>query len=118
MKRRKGYKLYQIDLDIWHYRVYIIFAKDMKAAADDLKIEYSRDFFSDTGAACFHVKGQSNSYMFFTEKGNVHPADVAHEAWHVTRRLLDYVGAELDNETVAYHVGFLVRTILKLAGKK
>lgn len=120
MKARKGYKLYQIDLDIWHYRVYIVFAKDMEAAAKDLKLtgDHSPDFFETAGAACFHVRGDGTTYMFFPEKNKVNASDVAHEAWHVTRRLLKYVDAELDNETVAYHIGFLVRTIMKLAGKR
>ncbi len=53
---------------------------------------------------------------------------VAHEAWHVVHHMMTRVGAELDNEVVAYHLAYLVRSItgfqidtrkkLKLKGRK
>lgn len=36
---------------------------------------------------------------------------VAHEAWHCVRRMLLHMGADLDNEVVAYHLGYLVNKI-------
>lgn len=33
---------------------------------------------------------------------------IAHEAWHAVRRMLLHVGAELENEVVAYHLGYVV----------
>lgn len=42
---------------------------------------------------------------------DVTPDTIAHESWHAVRRMLLYCGAELDNEVVAYHLGFFVRNI-------
>jgi hypothetical protein len=36
---------------------------------------------------------------------------IAHECWHCVRRLLRYIGAELDNEVVAYHLGYAVNVV-------
>lgn len=36
---------------------------------------------------------------------------VAHESWHAIRAMLLEAGCELDNENVAYHLGFLVDQI-------
>jgi hypothetical protein len=39
-------------------------------------------------------------------------SSVAHEAWHAVRRMLDYCGAEQENEVVAYHLGYVVNKII------
>lgn len=36
---------------------------------------------------------------------------VAHEAWHAINHILEFSGAQKDNETVAYHLGYLVGKI-------
>lgn len=36
---------------------------------------------------------------------------IAHECWHCVRRMLRFVGAELDNEVVGYHLGYAVNVV-------
>jgi hypothetical protein len=36
---------------------------------------------------------------------------IAHESWHAVRQMLDYCGANYENEVVAYHLGYLVNQI-------
>lgn len=46
------------------------------------------------------------------------PEYIAHESWHAIRYMLeDWAGASLENETVAYHLGYLVGIIHELKSK-
>ena len=36
---------------------------------------------------------------------------VAHESWHAIHKMLEVMQADLDNETVAYHLGYLVAKV-------
>lgn len=38
---------------------------------------------------------------------------IAHEVWHIVRALLLQSGATLDNEVVAYYIGWLVREVTR-----
>jgi hypothetical protein len=64
-----------------------------------------------TEAITVHVADDPCSYIFLPHNAAV--GTIAHEAWHVVRRMLEYVGADLENENVAYHLGFLVNRIFK-----
>jgi hypothetical protein len=109
---------HKIDLSVWGYSVFVVFAKDFSAAAKELGLKHHTSDFIDTEGATFHTTEQCESFLFFTSKNRVKFSTIAHECWHAVRRLLDYSGASLDNETVAYHLGFLVESVCKLAGKK
>ena len=43
---------------------------------------------------------------------------IAHEAAHAVRHILRYVGARPDDETYAYHLGYLVGRIHKFLAKQ
>ena len=45
------------------------------------------------------------------------PGTVSHEAWHAVRQMMLNAGAELDNELVAYHLGYIVEEVHKLLFK-
>jgi hypothetical protein len=49
---------------------------------------------------------------------NASAGTIAHEAWHSIHRMLVHLGAGLDNETVAYHLGYLVDGITQFKNKK
>lgn len=53
----------------------------------------------------------SRTYLFFKKK-DATPGTIAHEAWHAIYHMLkDFAGAEIEDETVAYHLGYLVDQI-------
>ena len=93
---------------VWDYYVYVIVTEDFDASADKLKLRSDdADSLNDgtTGGASLHVKDNAESYLLI--KPNATVKVVAHESWHCVRRMLEYAGAELDNETTAYHLGYL-----------
>jgi hypothetical protein len=49
---------------------------------------------------------------------NVSVDTIAHESWHVVHQIMNHVGVELDSETVAYHLGYLVGKIFEFVRNK
>lgn len=103
----------------WDYYVHIIVTNNFDATAHKLKLERDdTDSLDDktVGGVCFHVKDNGVSYLFIRPKAIVRV--VAHEAWHCVCRILEYADAELDNETVAYHLGYLTGEAYAFAHKR
>ena len=48
---------------------------------------------------------------------NENAGTVVHESWHAVRRMMKLRRAKLDNETVAYHLEYLVTEILDFKSK-
>jgi hypothetical protein len=64
---------------------------------------------NDTADAVTIYDGDMECYIFILP--NADPGTIAHEAWHAIRHMMLKVGVELDNEAVAYHLGYLVNRI-------
>ena len=89
------------------YIVHIEITSDIKASFK--KYKYTRDLdidLEDTLAMAIHVEGSGMSFIFLPYNASV--GCIAHESWHVIRRMLDYLGADQDNEVMGYHLGYLV----------
>ena len=43
---------------------------------------------------------------------------IAHECWHCVRQMLLHMGATLDNEVVAYHLGYVVNRVTDFKNAK
>ena len=70
-----------------------------------------------THAITVHAHDEPFTFVFLPY--NVSIGTIAHESWHVIRRMMGYCDIELDSETVAYHLGYLVNKIFLFArGKK
>ena len=92
------------------YAIRLIFSSDLKKSAMGRLGHMPSDEFAD--AFVFHVKDHGQSYIFLPLK--VSEGVVAHEAWHIIHRVLNFAGVEeFDNEVVAYHLGWLVEQIYK-----
>src|SRR5277367_3651673 len=86
-----------------NYRVHVEITGDLAATCKKYP-ETTGVVIEDTDAICIHVKGDSRSFVFI--QFGCTPGTVAHESWHVVRRMMEYMGVELDNEVVAYHLGY------------
>ena len=84
------------------------------------KYPSTKGVFQETGitdAMSIHITNENFSYIFLRYNSSV--GTIAHESWHVVKRMMEHVGIELDSETVAYHLGYLVNQIFRFArGKK
>jgi hypothetical protein len=61
----------------------------------------------DAEAMCMHASGGNTCSMLILAD-NVSPGVIAHECWHAIYRMLTGLDVHLENETVAYHLGYLV----------
>jgi hypothetical protein len=65
------------------------------------------------------VYGHSGCVIFMFLKPNVSVGTIAHESWHAIRAMFESIGVEIENETVAYHLGYLVNKVFRFVrGKK
>lgn len=100
--------------DVWSkYVIHVVFTNDLAAS---YRARYpmkalDRDM-NDTHA--FHAVSRrpgGHAHLFF-KIGDTPAGVVAHECWHAVREIFDYSGVErLDNEMVAYHLGWLVQEV-------
>lgn len=84
------------------------------------KYKYTRDLdidLEDTQAIAVHVENQPTSMMFLPYNAPV--GTIAHESWHVIRRMMEYMGVDDTNEAVAYHLGYLSQKVFDfMRGKR
>ena len=119
-KNRGGHSTPQnIDFPVFGYRIGVVFSTHVPLTMK----EYFSNFEGteeDTEACHCPFKNEGKALLFFPF--TVAPGTIAHEAYHAVRRMLSYEGIglyeaedddNLDNETVAYHLGYLVKEILK-----
>jgi hypothetical protein len=116
MRKYKNFsRIYTVDFSVWRYLINVVFTKNLQGAADELGLG-NHGLNDNTEAAAIHEEESAVTHVL------LHPdadeAAVAHESWHAIRRMLTYCGAETENETVAYHLGFLVGAITKMKKKR
>jgi len=99
------------------YVIHVEITSDIPKAL--LKYPQTRkiDMDNETQGLAVHDTDAPFSFIFLPHNASV--GDIAHESWHAVRRMMEYVGAELDNEAVAYHLGYMVQEIFKFVrGRK
>jgi hypothetical protein len=102
----------RVNFHVFGYAVFVVFTEDLvrSVTARYNKIQAEPTF----NAMHCREAGNPFSHLFF-KIGDASPGTIAHESWHVTRYLLDdWTGCGLGNETVAYHLGFLVDSVIDL----
>lgn len=91
-----------------NYDVYVIVTNDFFKASRKLNHEeHDESWYGSTGAVALHTIDKGESFILL--KPNASVDHVVHEAWHVIRRMFEWISAELENEMVAYHLGYLVQ---------
>ena len=96
----------RVNFHVFGFVVYVVFTEDIARSVNarypDIDMQPTFD--------AIHCREKGNPYShIFLRLGHCRPGTVAHESWHAIRYLLEnWVGSNLDNETVAYHLGYLV----------
>jgi hypothetical protein len=90
-----------------NYHVRLVFSNDLAKSAKGRLGHMPADHAAD--AFVYHPTDGAQSYMFLPMHAG--EGTIAHEAWHVVHKIFGYVGAEMDNENVAYHLGWLIKEI-------
>lgn len=97
-----------INLPTFHYEVFVVVTNNISKAAARIegKLTEPQEFYDQAAAMALHNHNKGKSYILLPPKTDI--GDITHECWHVIRRIFSYIGAELENEIVAYHLGYLV----------
>jgi len=98
------------------YRVFIVFTDDISASVDYLADRdnfnvLSAERMTDCVACHLHPESRGHSYIIFTPK--TYAGSIAHECWHMIYNLMDFTGIKLEDEFVAYHLGYAVQKVVE-----
>jgi hypothetical protein len=114
MGRLVKYKIEKIGLPTLGYRVYVVITKDFRGVAKKIGlIDRDDEIKEKARALCCHSSGIS--YMFF--KPDADPGEVVHETWHAIYRAMKHIGAEIENEIIAYHLEYVVSMAIDVLKK-
>jgi hypothetical protein len=98
----------------WNYDIHVTLTSDVDLSTtrrqryiDGCELMYS---YAHGGCHIGH-KGALESWVILPMDAPC--SSVAHEAWHAIRHMMVSAGADLDSETVAYHLGYLVGQIIR-----
>lgn len=92
------------------YTVYIIKTTDVKKSRAKYNEECGGPVDGSTDYFALHSYGtKSRSYIFLPVIANIN--DKVHECFHAIFRMHNYKGIGLNNESMAYHLGWLVEQL-------
>ena len=79
-----------------------------------------KNFADGTNQNCdaLTIHENDSPLVFIFLKHNVSVGTIAHESWHALCHMFETVGVDMDSETVAYHLGFLVNAIFRFMRRK
>jgi hypothetical protein len=97
----------KVDFPAWRSWVKVLVTDNVFLSIQKRYSEHTED---DCIAMCMHVTANPSCSLLVIPR-DVSPGIVAHESWHAIYRMLNGLDAKLDNETVAYHLGYLVDRI-------
>ena len=69
---------------------------------------------NDAQAVCYRYNSKARSVLIFNYDAGV--GTVSHECFHAIWNMFKYHRVKLSNEGVAYHLGYLVRSVYALQG--
>lgn len=104
---------------VYGYRIGIVFADDVRRTVSYYFTNF--DWKVEDGIA-FHLPFKHESRAMIFLPFDADPNTIAHECYHGVRRLLQHLGVglyedagveQIDNECVAYHLGYLVGLVHK-----
>lgn len=100
------------------YMVHVEVTSDLKKSMAKYPLtKVAVDDYGDGDGVAIHVDKEGFSFIFLRYNASV--GDIAHESWHVVHRMMDFLGIELDHETAAYHLGYMVNKIFRfMRGRK
>lgn len=113
---REFYKI--IELPAFRYHITVIVSESVaksRIARNNVLGVYGGGEDTDNNPAGMHsgVKGKNRSFLFFRFNPTV--GELSHECFHCIWRMMNWIGAELENEVVAYHLTYLTDEIWKFA---
>ena len=90
------------------YRVHVIVTDDLQKSRD-ARFDNAQSTEGLDACCCSVLNGHASCIFLQKEASS---GTIAHEAWHAVYKMFRQIGAELEEEMVAYHLGYLVDEIM------
>lgn len=104
----------EVHFDALPYHVNLMATDDIFACRNGLLHSLGPADITDKAIA-MHCSTGKDGASFVIVKYGASAGVIAHECWHAVHAMLKYVGADLDNEIVAYYLDHLVDKAYALA---
>jgi hypothetical protein len=108
------YRKTKIELPVFHWTVEVVITSQVLKYARHVGWRGSKGEETTRGINMFFDEDLTTAIVI---QPDATAGTIAHEAWHSVYRMLTHMGAALDNETVAYHLGYLVEAITQFKRK-
>lgn len=107
-----GEHIFELNFPVFGYTVEICVTENIKESRISRNYWLGPPTVDLEGVEGLHSYAESSkSIIFITPKSSV--GCIAHEYFHALWRMFEYVGAQHDNETFAYHLSYGLNEILK-----
>lgn len=105
MKKHIEHKTF-IPIPIYNYRIYVVVTNDVSRSLTKWYSKIGQENTDDTGAA-FHLylHGTPECTLILPRRADI--GTVVHECWHAVHRMFKWVDIPVENETVAYTLGYV-----------
>ena len=97
-----------------NYDIEVVVAKDPHRARKVRNHKYG--VFPDKFYAIHAYNNNGSAVLIFPPEVGV--VVIAHECWHAVRAMMEWAGVSLDNECVAYHLGYLTQKVYDFVGRE
>lgn len=95
-----------LEIPAFHWTMEVVFTNSVVEYAKREGWQGGRNEVTTRAVTLFYDQEMKNVIIY---QCSAEAGTIAHESWHAVRRMLVHVGAELENEVVAYHLGHLVQ---------
>jgi hypothetical protein len=99
---------FDLGFDVFGHQVSVMFCDDVKHTLSELHPDSKTD---DAEAIIYMYDNEAKAEIFLRFEANV--GSIVHESSHAVWNLFTYHGVKLDDEAFAYHLGYLVKEILR-----
>lgn len=109
-------KTFVIDFPVFAYHVNVIITNDIQRSRTDRNSQIGSKF--DLGPVLgLHSSNENTGGSWIFLYFDASPDVIAHESYHSVVRMLSWVGANPEEEVVAYHLGYVTDKIHKFINK-
>ena len=102
-----------IEFPVFGYNIYAVYTEDIQTSRDkraNLIGALDEVLLPTVDGMHSYNKLNTEGWIFFTPFSST--GTIAHECFHALWQMFEYFGANLENEIVAYHLGYLLDIIL------
>ena len=98
-------------IPIYDIEVTLVVEQDFEAAAEEAGYHYD---VGDANGLCLHYPDAPSQFCLIFREGCTSPGGIAHEAYHLTTKIMKHAGVHYSDENQephAYLIGFIVDLI-------